>query len=156
MAPTFPDPRPTADRPEFDAAATLDAILATRRAARIAPTLEPAPTLDHRAAKARALAVLAGGDPLIAARQAFDALAERNRQLVHGGPDEIRCALADQIVLLEATVTAYTLAAARERRTENRRALAGVALRASTTLTQALLALHRVSEDQRNGEAIPI
>ncbi|AYH43339.1 hypothetical protein [Azoarcus sp. DN11] len=116
----------------------------------------PALALDHREAKARALAVLWTGDPLIAARDAFNALAERNRQLTSGSPAEIRSALADQVALLEATVSAYTIAAARERKLENRRALAGVALRASTTLTQVLLALHRVSEDQRNGEAINV
>lgn len=141
--------------PVFDPAAFVDHWLAERRAART-PTVEPAPTLNHREAKARALAVLSGGDPLIAARDALTALAERNHQLTNGTPAEIRSALADQVALLEATVSAYTLAAARERKVENRRALAGVALRASTTLTQVLLALHRVTEDQRNGEAIPV
>jgi hypothetical protein len=140
----------------FNPAAFVDTYLAERRSAVQTPAVEPAPALDHREAKARALSVLWTGDPLIAARDAFDALAERNRQLVNGSPAEIRSALADQVALLEATVSAYTIAAARERKVENRRALAGVALRASTTLTQVLLALHRVSEDQRNGEAISV
>lgn len=59
-------------------------------------------------------------------------------------------------MLLEATVNAYTIAAARERATDKRRALAGVAIRASATLTATLLALHRVNEDQRNGAAITV
>ncbi|MBD5805100.1 hypothetical protein AZOA_45470 [Azoarcus sp. Aa7] len=129
-----------------------DRVLASLGAA---PDVIPAPALDHRQAKARALAVLAGGDPLIAAKPALDALTARNRALANGGPDEIRAALADQVALLEATVSAYTIAGAKERVTDRRRALAGVAIRASTTLTATLLALHRVNEDQRNGAAIP-
>lgn len=76
----------------------LDRVLAARRA----PDLIPAPALDHRQAKARALAVLAGGDPLIAAKPALDALAARNHELINGGPEEIRTALADQVAILEA------------------------------------------------------
>lgn len=138
---------------DTDAPEPLGRLLAQRRAA---TTLEPAPVLDHRLAKTRALAVLSGGDPLIAAREAFDTFAARNKELTNGDPWAIRSALADQVVLLEATVSAYTLAAARERRPDTKRTLAGVALRASTTLTQVLLALHRVTEDGKNGAAIPV
>lgn len=129
----------------------LDRVLAAKRGAEIIP----APALDHRAAKSRALAVLAGGDPLIAAKPAFDAFAARNLALVNGGTDEVRSALADQVVLLEAVVSSYTIAAAQEKSTERRRTLQGVAIRASATLTATLLALHRVTEDQRNGAALP-
>lgn len=129
----------------------LDRVLAARRA----PEVVPAAALDHRQAKARALAVLAGGDPLIAAKPALDALAARNHELVNGSPEEIRAALADQVALLEAVVSSFTVAAAQERVTDRRRALIGVAIRASATLTTTLLALHRVNEDARNLAAIP-
>ncbi|NMG43984.1 hypothetical protein GPA22_09615 [Aromatoleum toluvorans] len=141
---------------DITSTARVDANREESRTAAQTAAVVPALALDHREAKARALSVLWTGDPSIAARDAFNALAERNRQLVNGSPAEIRVALADQVALLEATVSAYTIAAARERKIENRRALAGVALRASTTLTQVLLALHRVTEDQRNGAAINV
>lgn len=127
-------------------------ILATRRGT---PTIENAPTLDHREAKAQALAVLAGADPLIATRDALDTLTQRNKELLDGGADAIREALADQISLLEAVVIRYTLDAAKARNTDQRRALASMSMRASTVLTGALLTLHRITEDTRNAQAIP-
>lgn len=117
-------------------------------------SVEQGPALDHRQAKARALAVLGGGDPLIAARDAFDALAARNRELLDEGGDAIREALADQVAILEAVATGFAYQAARARRPDDARQLAGVAIRASSTLVQVLGALHRVTEDRRNGSAI--
>ena len=134
---------------------TLATVLAQRRTPDPGPTVELGPALDHREAKARALAVLAGGDPLIATRQALDTLAQRNAELLDADSDAIRAALADQVALLEAVVTRYTMESTTARNTEQRRALASVALRASQTLNATLIALHRVTEDQRNGAAIP-
>ncbi|MCP5231743.1 MAG: hypothetical protein H6948_06545 [Zoogloeaceae bacterium] len=121
------------------------------------PCLAPGatPVLDHREAKARVLCMLGSGDPLIAGKQALDALTARNRELLDGGSDAIRSALADQAAILENLSAAYTLAAIRERRTDHRRALQGVALRATNTLVQVLGALHRVTEDQRDAKALP-
>jgi hypothetical protein len=141
---------------DFDARSTLDRLLAERRqtARAASPELLAAPTLDHREAKARTLAVLAGGDPLIAAKPALDALTARNCELLDHGPDAIRAALADQVAILEAVVSGFAFNAATARRIDDKRALAGVAIRASATLTATLAALHRVTEDQRNGAAI--
>lgn len=120
-----------------------------------ASTVEPGFVLDHRAAKARTLAVLAGADPLIAARPALEALTARNRQLLDHGPDAIREALADQVAILEALVNGFAFQSTVARRSDDARTLAGVAIKASSTLTATLVALHRVSEDGRNGAAIP-
>ena len=139
----------------FDASSWLDQYLAQQRAARSGATVELAPATDHREAKARALAVLAGGDPLICARDAFDALTARNAALCSRDGVAIRSALADQVAILEAVVSAYTTRAAMERNPEKARTLQAVAIRASTTLTTALLALHRVIEDQANANALP-
>lgn len=117
-------------------------------------SVEPGAVLNHRQAKARALAVLGGGDPLIASRDAFDALAARNRELLDEGGDAIREALADQVALLEAVAAGFTFQAASARRPDDARQLAGVAIRASNALVQVLGALHRVSEDRRNGGAL--
>ncbi|MBX3679480.1 MAG: hypothetical protein KF710_04805 [Rhodocyclaceae bacterium] len=117
--------------------------------------LDASPVLDHREAKARVLCMLGSGDPLIASKQALDALTARNKELLDGGRDAIRSALADQAAILENLSAAYTLAAIRERRTDHRRALQGVALRATNTLVQVLGALHRVTEDQRDAKALP-
>lgn len=120
--------------------------------------LEAAPALDHRQAKARALAVLAGGDPLICGRQAFEHLAQRNRELAGGDAGSaaaIREALADQVAILEAVVSGYSLRAAETRNTDRARQLQGVAIRASQAVTTTLLALHRTNEDARDAEALP-
>lgn len=119
-----------------------------------AAEVEAAPVLDHREAKARALCVLGSGDPLVAGKAALDALTARNRELLDGGSDAIRAALADQAIILEQIVAAYTIAAVRARRTDDRKALQGVALKASAVLLQALGALHRVTEDSRDASAI--
>lgn len=141
---------------DFDASGTLDHLLAERRqAARPAsPELVAAPAINHREAKARTLAMLAGGDPLVAAKPALDALTARNRELLDRGPDAIRAALADQVAILEAVVSGFAFNAATARRIDDKRALAGIAIRASSTLTATLAVLHRVTEDQRNGAAI--
>lgn len=121
--------------------------------------LEAAPALDHRQAKARALAVLGGGDPLICARDALDTLAERNRTLAAGDAESataIREALADQVAILEAVVSAYTIRATEARNTDRARQLQGVAIRASQALTATLLALHRTNEDTRDAKALPV
>lgn len=130
--------------------------LHTLQARRTAPTVERGAVLNHKEGKARALAVLAGGDPLIASRDAFNALADRNRELLDEGGDAIREALADQVALLEAVATGFAYQAARAKRPDDARQLAGVAIRASSTLTQVLAALHRVTEDRRNGDAIDV
>lgn len=113
----------------------------------------PAPVIDHRKAKAQLLAVLHRKDPLIACKAALDALAERNRQLLNAGGDAIREALAEQVAILEAVSARFTFEALAARKADQQRACANTALKANTVLTQALLALHRVSEDQRNGKA---
>lgn len=128
--------------------------LAQRPASMPATEVEAAAVLDHREAKARVLCVLGSGDPLVAGKAALDALTARNRELLDGGGDAIRSALADQVAILEQVVSAYTIAAVRERRTDDRKALQGVALKASSVLMQALIALHRVTEDGRDGSAI--
>jgi hypothetical protein len=128
--------------------------LHTLQARRGGPTVERGAVLNHKEAKARALAVLAGGDPLTASRDAFNALADRNRELLDEGGDAIREALADQVALLEGVVAGFAFQAARAKRPDDARQLAGVAIRASATLVQVLGALHRVTEDRRNGSAI--
>lgn len=113
----------------------------------------PAPMLGHRDAKASALASLAGFHPHQAG-EALDALAARNRELL-GDPEAIRQALADQAVLLEALMTAFSREAGCARRTDHKIALAGVALKASGQLGASLALLHRVTEDSRNAQALP-
>lgn len=113
----------------------------------------PAPVVDLKASKGRMLAVLQGGDPLVAGKAAADALAARNRSLLDAGSDEIRTAVADQIVLLEATIERYSLEALRAKHPDRQKTYGNLALKASTTLTQALMALHRMTEDRRNGQA---
>lgn len=113
----------------------------------------PAPVIDHRKAKAQLLAVLHNKDPLLAGKAALDALAERNRQLLNANGDAIREALGDQISVLEGVLARYTFEALAARKADQQKACASTALKASTCLTQALLALHRVSEDHRNGKA---
>lgn len=116
----------------------------------------PAPVVDHKASKARLLAVLSGHDPLIAGKAAADALAVRNRTLLDAGSDEIRAAVADQVVLLEATAERFTLEALRTKHPDKQKAYANIALKAHTTLTQALGALHRMKEDRRYGQAFNV
>ena len=53
-------------------------------------SVERGAVLDHRQAKARALAVLGGGDPLIASRDAFDALAARIADKTTSVEDAVR------------------------------------------------------------------
>lgn len=118
------------------------------------PEIQMPLTLDHREAKARTLAVLNNVDPLTCAKQALDALTARNASLCSGDGAAIRSALADQVAILEAVVSAYSTRAAMERNTEKARTLQGVALKASTVLAQTLVALHRVSEDQANAAAV--
>lgn len=124
------------------------------RMVRSGTSVEQGPVFDHRQAKARALAVLGGGDPLTAARDAFDALAARNRELLDQGGDAIREALADQVAILEAVAAGFAFQAAVARHKDDARQLAGVAIRASSTLVQVLGALHRMNEDRRNGNAL--
>lgn len=113
----------------------------------------PAPAVDLNASKARLLAVLRGGDPMTAGKDAAEALATRNRALLDAGSDEIRAAVADQIILLEATIERYSLESLRAKHPDRQKTYGNLALKASTTLTQALMALHRMTEDQRNGKA---
>jgi len=118
--------------------------------------LQAGAAADHKTAKALAVAVLSGGDPLICARSAFEALEARNRELAGGdvrSSAAIREALADQVALLELTVAAFTVKAAQARNSDKARQLQGVALKASQTLTQALMALHRTTEDARTLDA---
>lgn len=116
----------------------------------------PAPVIDHKASKGRLLAVLQGGDPLIAGKAAADALAARNRSLLDADSDSIREAVADQVVLLEATAERYTLEALRAKHPDRQRAYGNLALKAQSTLSQALMALHRMTEDRRDGKAINV
>lgn len=116
----------------------------------------PAPVINHRKAKAQLLAVLHRKDPLIACKGALDALAERNRQLLNASGDAIREALADQVAILEAVSARFTFEALAARKADQQKACANTALKANTVLTQALLALHRMSEDQRNGKAFNV
>lgn len=120
--------------------------------------LDAARVLNHREAKARTLMVLTandGCDPLIAAREAFDVLAMRNRELLDADGDAIREAVADQVALLEALAASFAFQSARAKRPDDARALAGVSLRASSTLGTMLATLHKMSEDRRNGAALP-
>jgi len=113
----------------------------------------PAVTIDHRKAKGQLLAVLHNKDPLLCGADAARALAARNRELVNGDGKAIAEALADQVAILEAVSARFTFEALSARRTDQQKAHASTALKANTTLTQALLALHRVLQDQRDGAA---
>lgn len=117
--------------------------------------LVPAPTFDHREAKARTLAVLAGGDPLIAARDALEALAQRNRDLAGGDPPALREALADQVAILEAVIAHFAQEAAQAKVAAYKQALAGVVIRAQSTLVQVLGAFHRINLDCSNEKTLP-
>lgn len=120
--------------------------------------LDAARVLSHREAKARTLMVLTstgGPDPLIAAREAFDVLAMRNRELLAEDGDALREAVADQIALLEALAASFAFQAAKAKRPDDARALAGVAIRGSATLGTMLITLHKMSEDRRDGAALP-
>jgi hypothetical protein len=97
--------------------------------------------------------VLHNRDPLLCAAESARALAARNHELVSGDGSAIREALADQIAILEAVSARFTLEALAARKPDHQKACANTALKANTVLTQALLALHRVTEDQRNGKA---
>lgn len=114
----------------------------------------PAPVLDHRKAKSQLLAVLHRRDPLLCGKEALQALAERNRELCNGDGNAIREALADQVAILEAVACRFSIEALATRKPDVQRALASTALKANTVLTQALIALHRVTDDQRNGKAL--
>jgi hypothetical protein len=113
----------------------------------------PAPVIDHKKAKAQLLSVLHRKDPMLCGAQAMQALTARNRELIHGDGKAIAEALADQVAILEAVSARFTFEALAARKPDHQKACASTALKANTTLTQALLALHRVSEDQRNGKA---
>lgn len=118
--------------------------------------LQAGAAADHKIAKALAVSVLAGTDPLVCARPAFEALEARNRDLAGGdvrSSAAIREALADQVALLELTVASFTIKAAQARNTDKARQLQSVALKASQTLTQTLMALHRTTEDARTLDA---
>jgi len=120
--------------------------------------LDVARVLDHREAKARTLMVLTstgGPDPLIAAREAFETLTQRNRELLAEDGDALREAVADQVALLEALAASFAFQAAKAKRPDDARALAGVSIRASSTLGTMLATLHKLAEDRRNGAALP-
>lgn len=113
----------------------------------------PAPVIDHKRAKGQLLAVLHRKDPLLCGAEAARSLAARNRELVNGDGKAIAEALADQVAILEAVSARFTFEALKARKPDHQKAAASTALKAQTCLTQTLLALHRVSEDQRNGKA---
>lgn len=113
----------------------------------------PAPAIDHRKAKAQLLSVLHRKDPLICGAEAMRSLAARNRELVNGDGKAIAEALADQVAILEAVSARFTFEALASKKPEQQKSLASTALKAQTCLTQTLLALHRVSQDQRDGAA---
>lgn len=113
----------------------------------------PAPIIDHRKAKGQLLAVLHRKDPLLCGADAARSLAARNRELANGDGKAIAEALADQVAILEAVSARFTFEALSAKKPDHQKAAASTALKASTCLTQTLLALHRVSEDQRNGKA---
>lgn len=114
----------------------------------------PAAVIDHRKAKGQLLAVLHGKDPLLCGAEAARSLAARNHELINGDSKAISEALADQIAILEAVSARFAFEAVSTRKPDQQKTYASTALKASTCLTQALLALHRVSEDQRNGKAL--
>lgn len=111
---------------------------------------------DPREARAALIAKLRGDAPYISLRADMDALAERNRDMLARGPDAIREVLADQVALLEAVSIRFFNDAAKPGPASARQPLASVALHAQRNLVGTLLALHRVSEDQANGQALQV
>lgn len=111
---------------------------------------------DPREARAALIAKLRGDAPYISLRADMNALAERNRDMLARGPDAIREALADQVVLLDAVAMRFFSDAAKAGPANVRQPLASVALHAQRNLVGTLLALHRVSEDQANGKVLQV
>lgn len=118
------------------------------------PAPELAPTTDHGQAKARVLSVLAGADPVVAARPAFQALQARNAALCEADGAHVRAALADQVMLLESMTLNFAHRAAKAKHFKDAEAYAGVAIKASTALTQTLMVLARQHDALRDREAL--
>ncbi|MCL4682419.1 MAG: hypothetical protein KJZ92_14265 [Rhodocyclaceae bacterium] len=109
---------------------------------------------DPKQAKANLLSVLRGDDPIIAARADLAALTQRNRELMDGGPEVIREALADQLILLETAMLRFMREAAGKGMADNRRALASVALRCQQSFVMTAAALHRLNQEHADSKAI--
>lgn len=116
-----------------------------------------APAIDPAKAKAQLLSVLHKIDPLICGREAAEALAKRNRELLDGDSQAIREALADQVALLEAMACRYAFESlASKGKIEREKAHANLSLKAHATMVQVLMALHRVTQDQKDDAAIEV
>lgn len=118
------------------------------------PEPELAPTTDHGQAKARVLSVLAGADPAVAARPAFQALQARNAALCEADGAHVRAALADQVILLESMVLNFASRAAKARYAKDADAFACVAIKASAALTQTLMVLAKQNDTLRDRKAL--
>lgn len=103
---------------------------------------------DHREAKAQLLARLRGDAPYISLHDDMNAMAARNADLLKRGPDALREALADQVVLLEAVAMRF-LSDSTKGTVNVRQPLAAVGLKAMSVLNTTALALHKITEDQR-------
>jgi hypothetical protein len=120
------------------------------------PSLKRTPVLpiDPKDASALLLAVLRGDIPVIAGRDAMDALTRRNRELRNGGPEAIKDALADQLTLLEVAWLRFLGEGCERGTPDQKRALMATALRCQQAFVATAGALHRLNEESRDAAAI--
>lgn len=114
--------------------------------------ISPTPS-DHREAKAALLSKLRGDAPYITFKEPLDALTRRNREMMDGGPDAIREALADQLVILEAMMLRFATDCTKGP-SGVRRELASVALNAQRAFVGTAAALNNLNEQAANAKAI--
>lgn len=88
------------------------------------------------------------------AAEAFEGLKALNERLADAPEDEIRHALGRQAALLEALALNYTRRALESGRADHATLFQGVALKCQRAHLNVLGALHKLSQDQRNVEAI--
>ena len=109
---------------------------------------------DPAEARAALISKLRGEAPYIALKADMQALAERNRATLAGGSQAVRAHLADQLPLLEALALRFFNDAAKGGNASARQALAGVGLNAQKVLIASLLALHKVTQDEMDSNAL--
>ena len=111
--------------------------------------------LDPATQTAKILGVLAPGNSLNPARDAYAGLCALNERLLNAPETEVMEALTRQVALLEALWLHYSLEALATKKPEHASLLQATALRCQKAHMGVLGAIRQMNEDKRNAEAIP-
>lgn len=121
--------------------------LAARRTASNLPL-----SIEPNCAVAQIIASLAGGDAT--PEEGFRRLIDCNHRLIEKPEDEILDALTRQVALLEAMFLSLTARASQAAKPDHAAGLTKAALGCQRSLQSVLGAIHSLTENRRNAEAI--